>query len=170
MDSYSWRTLGSCGTAIGKAPCLFATVANTIFYRVYNLNLLITGGNALSGKQPHGVCIFEEQLKCADHWLAVPIYELHIMKSTGFGGGMCNISNSSPTLTNCTFTGNAAGGSGGGMYNYYSSPTLTNCTFTNNTTVGKGGGMYNSLVQLPDADKLRLHGQHCQLRRWHVQR
>ena len=43
------------------------------------------------------------------------------------GGGMYNYTGS-PTVANCTFTGNSAEESGGGMHNYdYSSPTLTNC-------------------------------------------
>ncbi len=63
------------------------------------------------------------------------------------GGGMYNY-NSSPTITNCTFSGNRAIGSegqgaGGGMYNYYSSPTVTNCTFGGNSAYA-GGGMCNS--------------------------
>ena len=57
------------------------------------------------------------------------------------GGGMWNVL-SSPTVTNCTFSGNSAG-SGGGMYNVNSSPTVTNCTFSENTATGGGGGMYN---------------------------
>jgi hypothetical protein len=64
------------------------------------------------------------------------------------GGGMYN-NDSSPTLTNCTFTNNNALDQGGGMYNYYNSPTLINCTFTNNTTDGKGGGMHNNLFSSP---------------------
>ena len=56
------------------------------------------------------------------------------------GGGMYNRF-SSPTVTNCTFTGNSAYG-GGGMYNHFSSPTVTNCTFTGNSAYG-AGGMYN---------------------------
>ncbi len=56
------------------------------------------------------------------------------------GGGMCN-KYSDPTLTNCTFSGNSAD-YGGGMYNdSYSSPILTNCTFSANTTLHHGGGM-----------------------------
>ncbi|MCP4593005.1 MAG: hypothetical protein GY842_19910, partial [bacterium] len=48
------------------------------------------------------------------------------------GGGMYN-DNASPTVTNCTFTGNSAD-YGGGMANYSSSsPTVTNCTFTGNS-------------------------------------
>lgn len=59
------------------------------------------------------------------------------------GGGMYNYDNSSPTVSNCTFSGNTAA-SGGGMYNDdYSSPEVTNCTFNNNTAVDDGGGMYN---------------------------
>jgi parallel beta-helix repeat protein len=61
------------------------------------------------------------------------------------GGGMCNY-NSSPTVTDCTFSGNVAvddyGDGGGGMSNFLSSPTVTNCTFSGNAGV-IGGGMYN---------------------------
>jgi hypothetical protein len=32
--------------------------------------------------------------------------------------------NSSPTVVNCTFSGNTADLNGGGMKNYYSSPTV----------------------------------------------
>ena len=60
------------------------------------------------------------------------------------GGGMYN-SGSSPTVRNCTFSGNAAADNGGGMSNDASSPTVTNCTFTGNTAADNGGGMSNSL-------------------------
>jgi len=60
-----------------------------------------------------------------------------------YGGGMYN-DNSSPTLTNVIFSGNyAAYYYGGGMYNYNSSPTLTNVTFSGNRADSEGGGMYN---------------------------
>ncbi|MGI6739026.1 MAG: Ig-like domain-containing protein [Christensenellales bacterium] len=59
-----------------------------------------------------------------------------------YGGGMYNNS-SSPTVANCTFSGNTAY-SGGGMYNESSSPTVANCTFSGNTSEDlDGGGMYN---------------------------
>jgi hypothetical protein len=58
------------------------------------------------------------------------------------GGGMANFNSSNPTLTNVTFSGNSAD-LGGGMYNENSSnPTLTNVTFSSNTAQS-GGGMYN---------------------------
>lgn len=60
----------------------------------------------------------------------------------GHGGGMYNQRFSHPTLTNCTFTGNIAHGYGGGIYNFTSNPTLTNCTVVENTA-GNGGGMVN---------------------------
>ncbi len=41
------------------------------------------------------------------------------------GAGMYNLV-SSPTVTNCTFTGNTSSDTGGGMYNLMSSPTVTN--------------------------------------------
>ena len=56
------------------------------------------------------------------------------------GGGM-DISYASPTITNCTFTGNTANEDGGGMDISYASPTITNCTFTGNTA-NDGGGMF----------------------------
>lgn len=55
---------------------------------------------------------------------------------------MDNFNNSSPTVTNCTFSGNEAG-DGGGMCNYDSSSTVTNCTFSGNDA-NSGGGMYNA--------------------------
>ncbi len=58
------------------------------------------------------------------------------------GAGVYNDSGS-PTLTNLTFSGNAASGTGGGVYNdNSSSPTLTNVTFSKNTA-DQGGGIYN---------------------------
>jgi len=60
-----------------------------------------------------------------------------------YGGGMYNFI-SSPTLTNCTFSGNSTGreGEGGAMYNDASSPTLTDCIFDDNWA-NNGGAMYN---------------------------
>jgi parallel beta-helix repeat protein len=64
--------------------------------------------------------------------------------ANNFGGGMHNNYNSSPTVSNCIFTGNTADDYGGGMYNNNdSSPTVSNCTFSGNTTDYNGGGMYN---------------------------
>ena len=63
--------------------------------------------------------------------------------SAEFGGGMLNGFSSSPTLTNVTFSGNSADYCGG-MYNgFSSSPTLTNCTFSDNSADLEGGGMGN---------------------------
>ena len=50
---------------------------------------------------------------------------------------------SSPTVTNCMFSGNAAVDDGGGMWNAASSPTVSLCTFNGNTA-GYGGGMGNT--------------------------
>ncbi|MHC4786186.1 MAG: right-handed parallel beta-helix repeat-containing protein, partial [Planctomycetota bacterium] len=60
----------------------------------------------------------------------------------GEGGGMRALS-SSPTVTDCTFSGNEAGQFGGGLYadSPYGSPTVTNCTFSGNSAL-EGGGMY----------------------------
>ena len=64
-------------------------------------------------------------------------------------GGGIKCDGSSPTITNCTITGNRTFekyGDGGGIYCYNSSsPTITNCNITRNTTYAKysdGGGIY----------------------------
>jgi hypothetical protein len=58
-----------------------------------------------------------------------------------YGGGMHNSYDSSPTLANCTFSGNSAE-DGGGIYNNVSNPNLTNCTFSGNWA-HEGSGMFN---------------------------
>jgi len=61
---------------------------------------------------------------------------------TGCAGGMY-IDSGSPTINNCTFTGNFAVGGGGGIYNWDgSNPILTNCKFIKNYS-GGGGGVCN---------------------------
>jgi len=57
------------------------------------------------------------------------------------GGGIFNEDSSSPTITNCTFSGNSAKNDGGGVFNNFnSSPTITNCTFSGNSAENGGGG------------------------------
>ncbi|GAJ03876.1 unnamed protein product, partial [marine sediment metagenome] len=66
----------------------------------------------------------------------------------GYGGGIyCR--DSSPTVTNCTFSENSAGWDGGGMNNEDSSPTITNCTFIGNSAVGNDGGAINNRSSNP---------------------
>jgi hypothetical protein len=63
--------------------------------------------------------------------------------TAGAGGGILNFQ-SNPTVTDCTFSGNSAIEDGGAMYNFYcSSPMVTNCIFVNNTAGHGGGGMFN---------------------------
>lgn len=75
----------------------------------------------------------------------------------GDGGGIYN-SSASPTVTDCTFSGNSAFYYGGGMYNSSALPTVTNCAFTGNSAeYGDGGGMYNSSAS-PTVTKCTLSG------------
>lgn len=65
------------------------------------------------------------------------------------GGGMRN-QNVSPTIRNCTFSGNSAVGNGGGMHNSNSHPVILNCIFSNNVngffnTYGNGAGIFNEI-------------------------
>jgi len=57
-------------------------------------------------------------------------------------GGGISCWESSPTITNCTITGNSAD-HGGGIDCYNSSPTITNCTITANSAEWDGGGIYS---------------------------
>jgi predicted outer membrane repeat protein len=64
------------------------------------------------------------------------------------GGGMIN-NNSSPTITNVTFSNNSSFQGGGAMYNAnHSDPTITNVTFSNNSA-DFGGGMVNGASSSP---------------------
>ncbi len=57
-----------------------------------------------------------------------------------YGGGICNSHGSSPTLADCRFIEEY----NGGLRNYdNSNPTLIDCTFTDNSADPFGGGMYN---------------------------
>ena len=78
------------------------------------------------------------------------------------GGGMQNIG-SSPTVTHCSFIGNAADpaegvGLGGGMYNSESSPTVIDCTFSGNTAANSGGGMHSGLNSSPTVTDCTFSG------------
>ncbi len=65
------------------------------------------------------------------------------------GGGMFNPLDSSSTVVNCTFRGNAALSGGGGMYNRArSNLTITGCMFSGNAAVEKGGGILDRSTSL----------------------
>ncbi|MBW8017328.1 MAG: hypothetical protein FVQ82_14195 [Planctomycetes bacterium] len=83
------------------------------------------------------------------------------------GGGMFN-NFSSPTVSNCTFSGNTANVGGGGMCNgNNSSPTVSNCTFSGNTANygggGMGGGMWNTNFSSPTVSNCMFSGNTANL-------
>jgi hypothetical protein len=82
--------------------------------------------------------------------------------SANAGGGMYNYSGSL-TLTNVTFSGNSAAWKGGGMFNYSSSPTLTNVTFNGNSAIDWGGGMYNYWNSSPTLTNVTFSGNSANL-------
>ena len=78
--------------------------------------------------------------------------------ATYWAGGMSNNVSSNPTVTNCSFSGNTATtNGGGGMTNSISNPTVTNCSFSGNTSV-VGGGMYNATGSSPTVTNCILWG------------
>jgi len=60
----------------------------------------------------------------------------------GGGGGVSAGYGSSPTLTNCIFTGNSATWGGGVLGWINSSITMTNCVISGNSSLNLGGGVY----------------------------
>jgi parallel beta-helix repeat protein len=77
-----------------------------------------------------------------------------------YGGGMYNFDGTSPTVINCTFSGNEALSNGGGMYNgAESDPTVINCTFSGNIAYA-GGGMYNDMFSHPTVINCTFRGNH----------
>ncbi|HFA50059.1 MAG TPA: T9SS type A sorting domain-containing protein [Bacteroidetes bacterium] len=76
-----------------------------------------------------------------------------------FGGAVYNLFSSppSPSLTNCSFSGNSAA-SGGAMTNYSSSPTVANCSFSGNSAGGYGGAIYNTSSSSPTVADCSFNG------------
>ena len=66
-------------------------------------------------------------------------------------------SGSSPTVTNCTFSGNSAANSGGGMYNWYLLADGDQLHLLGQLGLRSGGGMFNAIL-LADGDQLHLLG------------
>ncbi|MBE0686869.1 MAG: DUF11 domain-containing protein, partial [Anaerolineaceae bacterium] len=77
--------------------------------------------------------------------------------NTAVGGGGMYIEHSSPILTNVTFRDNLVRG-GGGIDSYESSPILTNVTFSGNTALEIGGGMANWSDSHPSLTNVILWG------------
>lgn len=60
----------------------------------------------------------------------------------GVGGGAISCDSGSPTIADCTFTMNeATDGYGGAIYNQTGSPTITNCSFVGNFADDEGSGI-----------------------------
>jgi pectin methylesterase-like acyl-CoA thioesterase len=65
-------------------------------------------------------------------------------KSKGSGGGVCCMEGSNPTISNCSVIGNSSERDGGGISCMMSSssPTITNCTISGNKSKYNGGGVF----------------------------
>lgn len=122
------------------------TAATGSTSRVFNVSLgstvslsgmTITGGRLSSSN--HGGGIFSNGnlsvLNC--------VITDNILGSAGAGGGIFS-SGGSLTVTNCTVSGNIAGGSGGGIVSNDSSLAVTNCTVSGNVASGSGGGIISA--------------------------
>ena len=83
--------------------------------------------------------------------------------SADYGGGIYTVYFASPTVINCTFSGNTATVRGGGMFNSFSSPTVVNCTFVGNTATVCGGGMDNVSFSSPTLTSCTFSGNSADL-------
>ena len=76
------------------------------------------------------------------------------------GGGILCHGSSSPTITNCTISENTAASNNGGGINCWSSssPTITNCTISGNTADLQGGGIYCGAFSSPTITDCTISG------------
>ena len=65
---------------------------------------------------------------------------------------------SSPTITNCTITGNSAFHGGGIVCEGFSSPTISNCIISENIATFAGGGIYCSVNSNPIITNCTISG------------
>jgi parallel beta-helix repeat protein len=78
--------------------------------------------------------------------------------SASSGGGVYCAYDNSPTITNCTISGNSADNCGGGVHcANSSSPRLANCTINSNSADG-GGGVYCFWYSSPTFTNCRISG------------
>ncbi len=119
------------------------------------LGFTITGGN---------VALYGGGIFCEDGSPTVRDC-IFAANSAGHGGGMANGTTSSsanPTVIDCLFIGNTASGHGGGMHNVNSSPTVTNCTFTANmASTQPDGGIANLSNSNPSITNFILWDNLC---------
>ena len=75
------------------------------------------------------------------------------------GGAIYCYYNSSPTVTNCTFSGNSAVDYGGAIFcRDSSSPTLNNCTFNSNDVNWEGGAVHCEKSSNPTLNNCTFSG------------
>jgi hypothetical protein len=80
----------------------------------------------------------------------------------GINGGGLSAFGSSPTIIDCTFTGNVASGNGGAVYDDNSSPTFVDCTFSDNSAGGSGGAISDQESSAPLIASCAFYGNTAQ--------
>ena len=154
----TWRVPGHCLTI--QAGVDSAAIGDTVLVACdtyYEHDIIMKSGVCLTSETGEAACVTidaQQQgrvIYCLDVDDAASIVGFTatgglapdgaaLLDSLG-GGIYCE--NSSPTLENCTFSGNTASLAGGGMSCYWNAhPTLTSCTFSDDTASFAGGGMF----------------------------
>ncbi len=109
----------------------------------------VLDGFTITGGNAHAVAPYNDGGGMYNHTGSPTVSNCTFSGNTAsYGGGMFNGESSNPTLTNCIFSGNSAS-YGAGIWIGNSSPTVTNCIFIGNSADERGGGMDNWWYSTP---------------------
>ncbi|WP_199120497.1 choice-of-anchor Q domain-containing protein [Pedobacter sp. ASV28] len=142
-----WVAAGTYQPASGQAFAMkegvkiyggFAGNEGTLGARNWTSNVTILQGN--------GSYVIKNELNGLTNAAVLDGFTVTGGSAVVAGAGMYNAS-SSPSVVNCTFSGNTATYGAGAIYNYQCStpPMITNCIFSNNNGTTYGGAIYNVL-------------------------
>lgn len=125
--------------------CTFSGNGETYSFFYYGSGISISGSSSPAISN----CEFSQNVAggiyCSSSSGTISISDCEFSSNSSGTGGAIDCFNSSPTISDCVFTGNGADGvfgDGGAIECFNSSPTISDCVFTGNTADGDGGAIY----------------------------